>query len=147
MHAALGRIECFGEQYDAAVRDNIKLRVPGFDGSTPVEDVVRWLFAEQQKMLGTTLNPNRVAEAVAAAWEKEPGYTRASLVNAISRAAHEAAWANPWVTEELEEAAGRLLAAEDLPLGALTKAEWEERERKVRSRRELYLTGAAEDEA
>lgn len=43
------------------------------------------------------------------AWLKEPGQTRADYVNAITRAAHEAPWTSPWVTEELESQAGDLL--------------------------------------
>lgn len=49
------------------------------------------------------------AEAYHAAWLVEPGHTRLDFVNAATRAAHEAAWSSPWVTEEIEEAAGQLL--------------------------------------
>ena len=59
----------------------------------------------------------------------------------MSRAAHEGAWSSPWVGQELEMAAGRLLAAEAIPYGAMTEAEYEERQRKVRARK------AAEAEA
>jgi hypothetical protein len=43
------------------------------------------------------------------AWLKEPGETRSAYVNAITRAAHESPWSNPWATDELEEQAGKLL--------------------------------------
>jgi len=43
------------------------------------------------------------------AWLEEPGHTRAAFVNAITRAAHTAAWSSPWVTEALEEQASSLL--------------------------------------
>jgi len=43
------------------------------------------------------------------AWEKERGETRAHFVNAITRAAHESPWSNPWATDDLEEEASKLL--------------------------------------
>ena len=43
------------------------------------------------------------------AWLKEPGYNRADFVNAVTRAAHESPWSNPWAAEALEEQAGELL--------------------------------------
>ena len=45
------------------------------------------------------------------AWDQEPGDTRADLVNAASRAAHEAPWPSLAVAEDLEAQAGRLLTA------------------------------------
>lgn len=48
-------------------------------------------------------------EAYHNAWLVEPGHTRLDFVNAITRAAHEAPWSSPWVTEEIEDAAGELL--------------------------------------
>jgi hypothetical protein len=50
-----------------------------------------------------------LVERLVHAWEAEPGFTKADLVNAITRAAHTEAWASPWVTESLEEQAGALL--------------------------------------
>lgn len=43
------------------------------------------------------------------AWQQEPGYSKADLWNAITRAAHTEAWRSPWQTAELEEQAGELL--------------------------------------
>ncbi len=42
-------------------------------------------------------------------WEREPGYSKASILNAITRAAHEQEWKSWADTEELESAAGELL--------------------------------------
>lgn len=46
-----------------------------------------------------------------AAFQKEPGNSRASLVNAVNLAAHSGAWpgASPWVTRNLEQQAGQLV--------------------------------------
>lgn len=43
------------------------------------------------------------------AWLMEPGYDRAAIVNAVSRAAHEHVWASPEVGQQLETTAGALL--------------------------------------
>jgi hypothetical protein len=48
-------------------------------------------------------------EAYHNAWLVEPGHQRLDFVNAATRAAHESPWSSPWVTEEIEEAAGQLL--------------------------------------
>jgi len=44
-----------------------------------------------------------------AAWEKEPMKTKAGIVNAITRAAHESELSNAWAGDEMEAAAGRIL--------------------------------------
>lgn len=43
------------------------------------------------------------------AWRVEPSYTRAGLVNAITRVAHTSSWTRSWVTADLEEQAGELV--------------------------------------
>jgi hypothetical protein len=50
-----------------------------------------------------------LVERLVCAWEREPGWTQADLVNAISRAAHEEPWTNPWARSALEEQAGQYL--------------------------------------
>ena len=45
------------------------------------------------------------------AYHKEPGPCRSHLINAITRAAHENPWGNPWDCQALEETAGQLLHA------------------------------------
>jgi hypothetical protein len=43
------------------------------------------------------------------AWEREPGYSKTSILNAITRAAHESTWSSWADQEELESQAGELL--------------------------------------
>lgn len=43
------------------------------------------------------------------AWTSEPGYNKADVLNAVTRAAHSNTWDNPWATENLAEQAGKLL--------------------------------------
>lgn len=54
-------------------------------------------------------------EALLRAWNKEPGHSRADVVNAITRAAHEEAWwTNPFESEEVEAEAGKLLYVKNI---------------------------------
>lgn len=43
------------------------------------------------------------------AWEREPGYSKTAILNAITRAAHESEWSSWSDTEDLESQAGELL--------------------------------------
>lgn len=43
------------------------------------------------------------------AWNAEPGYTRADVVNAVTRAAHEGSWSSPWASAEVEAEGSALL--------------------------------------
>ncbi len=55
------------------------------------------------------------ADRVARAWSMEPGPTRADLVNAITRAAHEEfSWSSPWAIQETETQASELLYVKNL---------------------------------
>lgn len=44
------------------------------------------------------------------AYHEEPGYSRTSIVNAISRAAHSHDWSNIWAVESLERQASKVVA-------------------------------------
>jgi hypothetical protein len=45
------------------------------------------------------------------AWDVEPGYSKAAIVNAVTRAAHTEEWRSWTTSEDLERAAGELLYA------------------------------------
>lgn len=47
--------------------------------------------------------------SILTAWDLEPGSTRADLINAVSRVAHESVWPSLGVSEGLESQAGQLL--------------------------------------
>lgn len=42
-------------------------------------------------------------------WEREPGYSKTAILNAITRSAHEHTWSSWADTEDLESQAGSLL--------------------------------------
>ena len=72
--------------------------------------------------LSIGVSPQALANAVDEAWFKEPEWSVQGLSNAITRAAHEAPWTDPEVTEELENAGGRLITtpAHRIPWGMAT---------------------------
>ena len=57
----------------------------------------------------TGVKPEEMIVRLHRAWEREPGYSKASILNAITRAAHEEEWRSWSDAEELESAAGELL--------------------------------------
>jgi len=52
-----------------------------------------------------------MVERLQRAWDIEPGYSKAAIVNAVTRAAHTEEWRSWQTSEELERAAGELLYA------------------------------------
>ncbi len=57
----------------------------------------------------TGVKTEEMVERLHTAWEREPGYSKTAILNAITRAAHETSW-NSWADQEdLESAAGELL--------------------------------------
>lgn len=57
----------------------------------------------------TGVKPADMIQRLHSAWEREPGYTKAAILNAITRSAHEQEWKSWADAEELEETAGELL--------------------------------------
>jgi hypothetical protein len=57
----------------------------------------------------TGIKPEEMITRLHRAWEREPGYSKASILNAITRAAHEEEWRSWSDAEELESTAGELL--------------------------------------
>ncbi len=66
----------------------------------------------ERKLLATPgIRATETVPTLLSAWDREPGLTRADLVNAITRSAHEYPWPSVAAAEGLEAQAGRLLAA------------------------------------
>lgn len=55
------------------------------------------------------ISKDSLIENLCTAWRIEPGYSKGSIANAISRCAHEGPWTSPWITSALEEEAGNLV--------------------------------------
>jgi len=50
-----------------------------------------------------------IVDNLVEAWQKEPVMTKAGMVNAITRFAHEGDQKDPWMEDALQAQAGRLL--------------------------------------
>lgn len=75
---------------------------------TDVDQVFRGLVLNGC-IKATGKKPEEMVKTLHEAWEREPGYSKTSILNAITRAAHEGTW-NSWAdSEELESQAGDLL--------------------------------------
>jgi hypothetical protein len=85
---ALGAIDGFAEKWNAAAEDRI---MEGIYGSYEVRHVF-----EQLVRAGLVSIPGvkreEMVDRLVRAWEKEPGWTRSDLANAVTRAAHEEMW-------------------------------------------------------
>jgi hypothetical protein len=103
--AALHKVEGFAEKWSLAGKESILDGI--YDNLDPVKVITKLVKAGYGKIPG--LNKDEAAQKIYGAWKKEPGYTKAAMVNAISRAAHENNWTSPWITQSLEESAGELL--------------------------------------
>lgn len=122
-----------GENIIQGVRDGIaeaKVLIGGF--------AEKWANAEQDKIIDSGADPRKVfdrlverglvkvpgirkddlAARLYANWQQEPGYNRKAVINAITRAAHREPWRNPWVGQEMEEQAGKLLYVRNLQLAS-----------------------------
>lgn len=57
------------------------------------------------------VRPEEMVQRLMKAWNKEPGRYKTAFLNAITRCAHEESWDSPWITDDLESAAGEMLMA------------------------------------
>jgi len=74
------------------------------------EKLLELLF--ERKFLQTPgVRAKEAIMSIQMAWDREPGSMKTDLINAVTRAAHEGAWANVATAEALEAQAGRLLTA------------------------------------
>lgn len=73
----------------------------------------------------TGVKPEEMVKRLHTAWEREPGYNKTAILNAITRSAHEQTWSSWADTEELESQAGELLYQKvwNLDIGARSAEE------------------------
>lgn len=113
---ATDRVRYFAELWGGAART--RLTAPGIvrdvpDGAT-TDELVRGCFrglltAGKLVLPGYRREP--AIEILMAAFTKEPEPTKVGLVNAVTRAAHEADLRGAWATQQVQEAGGALLAS------------------------------------
>ncbi len=105
MRTAVKAIEGFATKWADATRDSI------FDGvwADPDPKKVFQLLVQRGLVKLTGEGKEELVEKLVRAWQVEPGFTRADVVNAVTRAAHTESWKSPWAQEELEAQGGQLL--------------------------------------
>lgn len=75
---------------------------------TDVDEVFRGLVLNGC-VKATGKKPDEMVKTLHEAWEREPGYSKTAILNAITRAAHEGTWSSWADSEDLESQAGDLL--------------------------------------
>lgn len=105
IETALHKIEGFAEKWSQSQKDSILDDV--YNNVDPIKVITQLVKAGYGKVPGES--KETAIQRIHAAWEKEPGYTKMAMVNALSRAAHENRWSSPWASQTLEQSAGELL--------------------------------------
>jgi hypothetical protein len=104
IQVALGKVEHFRRKWDEATLENLLER----HGVGEPEQVFRGLVAAREVWVpGCTAD--ELVERLMGAWACEQGASKASFLNAITRAAHQYEWHRDDAPEYLEERAGQLL--------------------------------------
>lgn len=104
MKTASERIGLIVSKWSEASTENILERYDLQD----VDAVFRGLVLNGA-VTATGIKNDDLVKKLHEAWEREPGYSKTSILNAITRAAHEETWTSWADSEELESQAGQLL--------------------------------------
>jgi hypothetical protein len=124
LRRATATVQIFADMWDTArsqTLDMVTRDIPAayLDGSSTVvdefrPDVVRGVFRGLVKRGRLALPGHRGEASVDAlfdTWKREPEFTKAGIVNAATRAAHELPLRGVWATEETETRAGAVLTS------------------------------------
>lgn len=121
LRAATDKVRWFAEAWDIARQTNlfdagIVRDLPMHNGGVRKPEVVRGIFrgliATGKLSLPGVRKQNAIGELMTA-FGMEPEYTKAGIVNAITRAAHESGLGTPWATVEVESMGAKLLASKN----------------------------------
>jgi len=104
MGQASERIALIVDKWSEASTENVLAR---YD-LTDVDEVFRGLVLNDC-VKAPGVKPDEMVKRLHEAWEREPGYSKTAILNAITRSAHEQTWTSWADTEELESQAGELL--------------------------------------
>ncbi len=67
-------------------------------------------LAQSKRLHVTGVKPKEMTDRLINSWAREtPDYSKAAIVNAATRAAHEYTWPSPWAVDDLQEQAGQLV--------------------------------------
>jgi len=106
MEVAMKKIGYFADKWSEANVENVLDR---YD-LTDMEALFKGLVKNRVVHV-PGIRPDDMVERLVKSWEVEPGYTKSSVLNAITRAAHTETWRTWGTAEDLERKAGELLFA------------------------------------
>lgn len=104
--AAMEKIAHFADAWSSATVENVLDKY----GTQDVDAVFRGLVANKVVHVAG-VQPRDMFDRLMGAWQAEPGYSRADIVNAVTRAAHTESWRRWTDVEDLERTGGELLFA------------------------------------
>jgi hypothetical protein len=109
MEVALKHIGYFAQKWNEANNEDVIARYAD-QGVDDVADLFSRLVANRVVFV-PGVKPDDMVQKLVRAFDREPNRTKAGILNAVTRAAHEEPW-KVWTTEEdLERAAGEMLFA------------------------------------
>ena len=107
-------LSLFSTQWEQATNTTLEQFVDGLpqEGSTDyiINGVYRGLLNDTNLSL-PGYRGDKAVDEFTKAWEKEPVTTKAGIINGITRAAHETPLLSMWSAEDVQAAAGRILAS------------------------------------
>ena len=109
MEVALKHIGYFAQKWGEANSEDAVARYAD-QGVDDVEDLFKRLVLNRVVHV-PGVKPDDMIQRLVRAFDKEPSRTKAGILNAVTRAAHEEPWRDWTTTEDLERAAGELLFA------------------------------------
>jgi len=127
MTQAKKTVEPFLEKWGYAVEENVIERTSkALEMPLPasIEESMRGIFNGilQRELVPVPGRKKKVVPKLMQMWEKDEsaaaGPTRAAVVNAFTRFAHEEPMPSPWFEDEIQRSAGRLVAGAPLPFVA-----------------------------
>ncbi len=112
-------IEPFARAWTSAKQENLitsTVDIENEDSKSPRYSLATELFMAglmngmiERELITVTGNKKEAVNNLVAAWEKEPELTRAGVVNAVTRYAHEFGQSSPWQEDDLQEQGGDIL--------------------------------------
>lgn len=116
IQACMKRVQYFADAWSDSRAVNV---VEKYD--MQVEELLQRLVANKTLHV-PNVKPVTMFENLHSAWKAEPGHDKTAIVNAVTRAAHEATWPTWDAVGDLERVGGVLLFAKDWNLDADDKA-------------------------
>ena len=114
LNDAVDSVRFFAEKWDTAKSDQLRDIVRDYPERCTDLQLAAGAFrgiVKQQQLSLPGVKRGETVDELMKSFNQEPEYTRAGLVNAITRTAHEVPLRGAWASEDVEAVAGKVLAA------------------------------------